>query len=302
METSLTTHRELRLPNPLEMPLDRPAVPPPLIIEQPHTSWLEVHRDAEGTIRHYLGAKGTSEVNHTYSCLNAVFPGLELGPPAICPLRSLRPQSPENTRLFRAVQSHARHYRPKRPLEWTDSADLLLRSLTAEKLSGHEVVLQILFRRARYWERGFLVGRYNNFLESMVHGPDRKLLPELVSIPVGAGRVVEPTYHVEIRAAVQGPEATWASLPLLEWIRSWTSANGDRWWVTVNPSERDRSKFMRTLLDHDIFRFASRKCQRDFSGTDVSWILPVPWRDDFHGFSDAGSAEYSSLSSSSSSL
>ena len=223
------------------MPRDRPAVPPPVILERLHTSWVEIHRDAEGTIRHYLGARGTSEVNHTYPGSSASFPGLELGPPANCPLRSLHL---EKARLLRVVPSCEPDYRSEPLADGASRADLLLSSLAEKELNGNEVVLQMVFRRVRPSERGSLEFSEEDFYDSEVLGPG----PDPVPLPVR--HADEPAYRVEIRAAVQGPDPSLASRPLLRWIDSWTSADGTAGWELLNPSRKGRSRFLRSLLDH----------------------------------------------------
>ncbi len=112
----------------------------------PHASWLEVHHRANGTSRHLLGAGRASELDHTFHCLAETFPGIELGAPTACPLGSLRP---DNALPLRAVPNGRNHYWPMSLLKGADRAGLLLRSLFAKELLGHEILLQILFRRAR---------------------------------------------------------------------------------------------------------------------------------------------------------
>ena len=190
------THRELIFPNPVEKIPTRPTSPAPITIAQWHASWLEIHRDPEGAIRCLLGASSAAELDYTFQCLAETFPGLELGRDAPCPFQSLQCDA---MHLMRAFPVERRHYWPMRLLKGADRAALLYRSLAAKELNGHEVVLQLLFRRVPNWEFGFLGSSYDLFLAHGAHGADR------ATVELMHKRKAEPAYDVEFRAAVAGP-------------------------------------------------------------------------------------------------
>ena len=272
-------HRELVLPNPEQKASDRDPKRAPLTVASAHTSWLEIHRIAEGVVRFHLGAEGASEIEHTHRCLEEVAPGLVLGPATTCPLRSLRIA---DTRILRAVPSNGHHFWPMRLLNGSDRAGILVRSLASGNLRDTEVVLQVLFRRVPHWEWGFLTHSYDRFVAEKVPPNDRSLLTTVQR------RKTEPAYHVEIRAAIQGPNPKPAEDALLGWVRSWSSVHGGLWWELKDVDAERHPEFLRALRDHDILRFAARKSRRDISATEIAQVLPIPWKDQHPGLTYAG--------------
>ncbi|MGI0054179.1 MAG: helicase HerA domain-containing protein [Thermoplasmata archaeon] len=245
----------------------------------PHVSSLEVHRRSDDTTQYHLGAASSSELSHTFRCLAEAFPGLELGAESGCPLPSF---ARADVRLLRAMPLEPSHYWPMRLLPGADRAGLLLNLLTEKALHGHEVVLQILFRRVPYWETGFLSGSYDKFIAQRVRDPDRKLQSALHS------RMAEPVYHVEVRGAVLGPNAPIAENTLLAWIRSWTSVRGNLWRSLRAVEGKPRQSFVEALRTHDMVRFTAKKSMRDLSATELTQVLPIPWREHHPGLAYAG--------------
>ncbi len=284
MSTPTSVHRELILPNPVEKVPLKPTSPVPITLALWHTSWLEIHRDKQSAIRTHLGAPGSSELSHTFQCLRETFPGLELGPPSTCPLRS---PSFEVAYLLRSFPIERTHYWPMRLLKGSDRAGLLFRSLASKELGEHEVVLQLLFRRVPYWESSFLSGSYDLFIENKAQGRDRAFLQLLQK------RKAEPAYHVEIRAAIAGPHPQLVETALLGWVNSWTSIRGNCWWDLRRVVRRRGHEFLDALRDHDILRCAARKASRDISTTEFTQVFPSPWREYIPDLSYAGAPKSS---------
>ena len=287
MSSTTTTHRELILPNPVEKIPVRPTLPVPITITQWHTSWLEIHRDPAGSITCHLGAEGPDELDHTFHCLKQTFPGLELGPLTTCPFQSIRSKGIEGMYLLRAFPVERRHYWPMRLLKGEDRAALLFHALAAKELRGHEIVLQVLFRHVPYWESGFLVGSYDLFLAEGNHGADRATLAQMHK------RKAEPAYHVEIRAAIGGPNLEAARKALCSWLDSWTSVRGNTWWKFRWLDKRHCVKFFNAVVNHDMLRFAAKKARRNISASEFAQVFPVPWWERIPGLSYAGAPKSS---------
>ena len=274
-----SVHRELVLPNPYGSREPRPVSRATLTLASPHASWLEVHHRADGSVRYLLGAEGAPELAHTHRCLAEVFEGVELGATTTCPFREI---SRLDTRVLRAVPNARHHYWPMRLLHESDRAGLLLHALSARELLDHEVLLQLLFRRVPFWERGLLTPSYPRFVAEKVQGYDRNLLPILLR------RRAEPVYHVEVRAAVRGPTDRHAEEALHSWLRSWTSVHGTLWWDLRPVAGKARPAFLAAFRAHDMARFAARKGRRDLSATELAQVLPIPWREHHPGLAYAG--------------
>ncbi len=282
MSTVPSTHRELILPNPVEKIPARPTSPLPITIGSKHTSWLEIRRDRTDTITCHLGAEGSSELDYTFQCLRETFPGLELGSPTTCPFQSVRSEGIEGMHLLRAFPVERRHYWPMRLMKGTDRAGLLFHSLAARELHGYEVILQLLFRRVPYWEFGFLGSSYDLFLENKARGTDRTLLALMQK------RKAEPAYHVEIRAAVNGPDPELAESALSGWLDSFTSVRGNSWWKLRWVDEKRGPEFFKAIFAHDMTWFVAKKGRRDIGGSDYAQVFPTPWRDRHPGLAYVG--------------
>jgi hypothetical protein len=263
-------HRELILPNPRGSNGERQHGPLGLAITSPHVSWLELHRRRDGSIRSYLGATSPWELNLTFSALQGSVPGACIGSETTCPIDPLYASA---GLLLRALPQERSHYWPVRRAKDDDRAGTLVRTLAARELRGHELVLQVLFRRSRFWEFGFLGSSYETFLAQKAESADRTVLS------IMHARKSEPPYHVEIRAGILGPQPEYSYGALHSWVGSWTSARGNPWWSLVPVKERDRGRFFTAFRDHDIARFHNRKSRRNVSAAELACVLPIPWRD-----------------------
>lgn len=265
-----SVHRELILPNPRGATEERPRGPPPISIASPHVSWLELHRARDGTIRYCLGTPTSWELNLTLAALQESRAGLHLGPKLPCPLGAAFGGAGH---LFRARARERSHYWPIRHGSGIDRAGTLIRTLAAPELRGQEIVLQLLFRRVPYWEFGFLSSSYDVFLAERTDHPDKNLLSWMHA------RKSEPPFHVEMRAGVLGPDPKFAHAALQSWVSSWTSARGNPRWSLEPVLGRKRDRFFAAFRGHDIRRFRAPRSRRDVSGSELSSLMPVPWRD-----------------------
>src|ERR1700730_6621977 len=265
--TDSSVHHELILPNPVAPGAPRAADRFSLGIASGHTSWLELHRTRDGAVRYYLGAPTAWELDLTFAGLHHGIPGVQLGAEAGCPIQSYQRSWGY---LFRGIQREPYHYWPMRVASEADRAGLLLQSLSARGLQGHEIVLQLLFRRVPYWEHGFLSSSYSGF------APEKELRLQNRL----AERNAEPAYHVEIRAGLVGPWAQRAHEVLLPWFSSWVSFRGIQWWTLGAVKPRLRGRFYDAFTGHNLERFSGRKIRRDIAGSELALVLPIPWRHD----------------------
>jgi hypothetical protein len=274
-----TVHRELILPNPTGSASERPHGPSGIAISSPHVSWLELHRRRDGTIRYYLGASTPWDLSLTFSALQGSIPGVSLGVDAPCPIDPLYASA---GLLLRAYPRERSHYWPIRRAKDDDRAGMLVRTLAAREIRGHELVLQLLFRRTRYWEFGFLSSSYDTFLAEKGGTADKAVLSMMHA------RKSEPPYHAEIRAGILGPRPEYSYGALHSWIGSWTSVRGNPWWSLEHARERERGRFFAAMRDHDLTRFRARKSRRNVSAAELASVLPIPWRDHHPEVSYAG--------------
>ena len=280
MSSPGAVHRELILPNPTGSAGVRTTALPALTIASPHTSWLEVHHDAAGSIHVYLGAPRDAELNHTFHCLREVHAGVHLGSVTDCPIARFKAIPID---LLRATPNERLHYWPMRLLKNADRAGLLVQSLAEDALRGQEVVRQALFRRVPSWESGRFSGNYDSFVATH---PDDKRDSRLVSLL--HSRKGEPAYHVELRAIVGGPTTHAAARALQAWLRSWCSVRGNPWWDLEAVALKKRERFYDAFRGHDISEFAAKRSRRDISATELAQVLPIPWRDHHPGLTYAG--------------
>ena len=267
--------RELILPSPPAKPPDSRAELPALLVASSDPAWLELHRTSDRGIRYYLGAPTGSRLTHTFNCLLETHAGTQLGKLVPCPATRLALKGAE---LWRAVQLGSTHYWPLQLTRQEDHAAPLVRPLLSGDLDGHEVLLQVLFRRVLDWEFGFFSANPAYFIEKADRGV-RKILER---------RLAQPAYHVEIRAAVLGPESKRVWDVVQAWLYSWTSLQGKPWWSLRLVDGRRRDRFVRAFRDHDIWRFAGKRVRRDLSGTELARVLPIPWKDRHVGISYVG--------------
>ncbi|HZY92100.1 MAG TPA: DUF87 domain-containing protein, partial [Thermoplasmata archaeon] len=190
----------------------------------------------------------------------------------------MRPTPPS---LLRAVPQQRHHYWPLRLIAEVDRATLLVRSLTSSRLGRAELVLQFLFQPAPRWEHRFFSTSYEAFLA----GQETRLRHLLEA------RASEAPYHVDIRAAATTPQPLDLERALWPWICSWSGHHGGNWWMPAPVKPRHRQDFWAALQAHDIRRFSSKKARRDLSATELSAVLPIPWRERHRNVTYAGAPE-----------
>ncbi|HZY92002.1 MAG TPA: DUF87 domain-containing protein [Thermoplasmata archaeon] len=185
------------------------------------------------------------------------------------------------TSLLRALPQQRHHYWPLRLIAEADRAALLVRSLTSSRLGKAEVVLQLLFQPTSSWERGIFSTSYEAFLAGQT-GRLKYILD---------ARASEAPYHVEIRASATTLQPQELERTLWPWICSWSGLHGGSWWSPAAVKPRRHEEFWDALTNHDIERFASKKGRRDISATELSGVLPIPWRERHRNVSYAGAPE-----------
>jgi hypothetical protein len=256
---SLPVHRELLLPTPTEEPPETP----PFVWNTGGTFSLEIHRGETGRVRFALVADDAAALESIGLYLENSHPRLVLGRPVDCPiLTSVR----RGVLAYAAPRLRHCHLPFLLQLE-SDPASLLLRTLGSRTLSGHDAVLQLLFRRVPVWESGILSGRYDAFANRQ----ERHLRTEMDA------RRNQPAYHVELRARLSGPRPAEALTALGAWLEQWTTPGGVPWrsWEVI-PRKFERD-FHRTLGHHSLSWFPSRKASRDISAAELAHLLPIPW-------------------------
>ena len=268
-------HRELSLPNPLVKVDGKPPSRLPINIPAAQLSWLELHRRSDGSIHYHLGAPTEPDLESTFEALLEAFPGAQLGSSTVCPLESA---FTKGSYLFRAVPQGKNHYPPIQLVAEADRASLLLRLLSSRLLSDRELVLQVLFQHVPTWERGFFSKKYWEYAESV----DRRHRPRIDA------RMAAPVYHVEMRAVIVGPHYELSERALQGWLSSWRAETGQTWWNFEPVSPRRVLRFREAIWDHDIDRFAGKRVRRDISGSELAYVLPIPWKEDHPEVSYAG--------------
>ncbi len=169
--------------------------------------------------------------------------------------------------LARAVPSQKHHYFPVHAGHETDPAGFLLRALGSPTLQGHDLILQLLFRRVGAWEAGFFSALYQNVAEPQTE----PLRAEMDA------RYASAAYHVEIRTRIVGPQPVEALTALDAWLEQWTVPGGTPWrsWEVI-PAKLE-GKFHAALVTHDLDQFSSKKARRDVSSSELSLLLSIPW-------------------------
>jgi hypothetical protein len=254
-----SVHRELLLPAPTK---EMPTIPP-LVWTSGNTFWLEIHRQAGGRVRYAVGSTSESELESMMVYLENTRARVSAGPAVDCPLRTRVGQGV----FARAVPFQRHHYLPVRVSLDSDPSGFLLRTLSSRTLQGHDVVLQLLFRRVRVWESSFLSPLYDDFARRQ----NRDLRIEMDA------RRGEPAYHVELRTRLNGPQPLAALEALSAWLEQWTLLGGFPWrsWKVI--STKAQQEFNAALLNHDLAHFSNRKGRRDVSATELAHLLSIPW-------------------------
>jgi hypothetical protein len=193
-------HRELLLPPPSEkLPAIQPLVWTWL---SPHS--FEIHRATDGRIRFSVSAESETSLDAIIARLESSRPRLVAGSRVDCAFNGESPGSI----LARAVPLQKHHHVPLGLRAEEDSAGLLIRTLGSATLREHDVALQILFRRVRFWESGFFSPGY----DAVVHGHSREVRATM------DGRRSEAAYHVEMRVRIAGPRPDEALTALDHWL------------------------------------------------------------------------------------
>jgi hypothetical protein len=252
-------HREILLPRPAEEP---PAVPP-IVWNTGSPFWLEIHRNPLGHVRYLIGSTVPLDLALMTTYLENTRPRLTTGHSVPCP--ALMPA--ERGILARAVPSQKHHYFPVHAGNETDPAGFLLRALGSPTLQGHDLVLQLIFRRVGAWEAGFFSSLYENVAEPQTE-PRRAEMD---------ARYASAAYHVEIRTRIVGPRPVAALTALDAWLEQWTVPGGTPWrsWEAI-PAKLE-GKFHAALVTHDLHQFSSKKARRDVSSSELSLLLSIPW-------------------------
>ena len=267
MPPDTAVHQELRLPNPTASADHQlPPPRPPMEISSDHVSWLEVRRSPEGGIHYYLGAPTTWELSLTFTSFKEVYPGAQLDASGECPFG---PHYRTTGYLLRGVPNPSHHYFPMQLLVGADRGGRLVELLSAPGLEGHDIALQILYQRAPSWERGFLSHRAQHHAQSQ----DPRF-QALVS-----ARQAEPAYHVEVRAGLLGPTPRSAYVVLRTWLWSWLASQGGPWWSFRDVKPSKQGLLYDAIAFHDIDKFAAKKVRRDLSASELSSVLPIPWKE-----------------------
>lgn len=268
-------HRELLVPSPTGGD-DRGPRRGPFLLSHGIVGWLEVHRVATGDIRLLLGAPTTSALGEVFEALRAAVPDVALGPERTCPTYRLFARRPAAVYALPAVRHH---YWPIQRTGRVDHAALLLGSLTQPALGDGELVAQILFRPTVRWEAGFFSPRSDVVFDQSDLRTQERLQQRLAEVAI----------HVEMRfVANQGLDPARLAEMLNPWVHSWLSTRGGYWWALAEPKPRHQLRFRQALLGHDIQRFAARKVRRDISSSELSHLLPIPWRERYSRLHYAG--------------
>ncbi|HLM90794.1 MAG TPA: hypothetical protein VK424_01915 [Thermoplasmata archaeon] len=257
--TTENVHRELLLPTPTEEPPEMP----PLVWTSLAPFWLEIHREPAGRVRYALGSPQATDLESMLIYLENTRHRVAAGSPIACPLADLTTRG-----IFvRAVAVQRHHHLPLRIPQDADAAGFLLRTLGSQTLQDHDVVLQLLFQRARVWESGLFSARYMSYAER--HG--RALRAEMDA------RRAEPAYHVELRAHLMGPQPDQSLIALGAWLEQWTTLGGVPWrtWKVI-PRKKEQP-FHTAFATHDFARFSNRRGRRDVSATELGHLLSIPW-------------------------
>jgi hypothetical protein len=252
-------HRELFLPSPAK---ELPEIQP-LIWTSKNPFWLEIHREVAGRVRYSLGSVSYTDLESMVAYLENSRPRLAVGPSVECALA----EHVHRGIFARAVPLQRHHHLPLRLRPEQDSAGFLLRTLSSRTLQGHDLVLQLLFRRVKVWESGFFSPHYDIFAQRQ----NRDLRTEMDA------RRGEPAYHVELRVRLSGPQPVEALSALGAWLEQWTTSGGVPWrsWKVV-PTKTEEG-FHAAFWNHDLGRFAGKKGRRDVSGTELAHLLSIPW-------------------------
>jgi hypothetical protein len=252
-------HRELLLPSPAK---ESPGIPP-LVWTSKSPFWLEIHREEAGRVRYSLGSVSYTDLESMVAYLENARPRLAAGHSVECALA----ERVHRGILARSVPLQKHHHLPIRLRPESDAAGFLLRTLSSRTLRGHDVALQLLFRRVKVWESGFFSPSYDTVADRQ----SRELRAEMDA------RRAEAAYHVEMRARISGPQPAEALTALGAWLEQWTTSGGVPWrsWKTI-PTKTERD-FHAAFWNHDLGRFASKKGHRDVSATELAHLLGIPW-------------------------
>jgi hypothetical protein len=260
-------HRLVAIPSPRLNPEGRTSLRPPLMLPPGLEWWLELHRAADGSICCCLGAPSLWTLTSVATALAEVIPGLELTTGTACPIE---PTYLTQGTLLRAKAAIPTHFWPMQLRGGFDRAGPLLRLLGSPQLAGQEVVLQLLFRTPGIWERRLFGASYESFLTGIDQRQRSLFDRRMADLPV----------QVEIRAAFLGPHDWLAAKAVDQWAASWISMHGSPQWQFVSVrGRRRRERFFQSMRDHDLRHFAGKKGRRDISATEVSALLPIPWRE-----------------------
>ena len=256
---STPAHRELFLPTPTK---DAPSLSP-FLWNSPKTCWIEIHRSLAGRVRYAIGSESEADLDSLTAYLENSRPRIAFGPPIGCPVAELVHRG----RFAQAQPRQKHHHLPLRIPTATDPAGFLVRTLASPVFEGHDVILQLLFRRTWFWESSFYTTRYEVFAQRQ----NRTLRAEMDA------RRAEPAYHVELRAHVGGPRPEEAVTALGSWLEQWTTFGGNPWRSWAEVSEKIEQPFHAAFAAHDITRFANGKGRRDVSGAELANLLSIPW-------------------------
>ncbi|MCI4337095.1 MAG: hypothetical protein L3K17_07920 [Thermoplasmata archaeon] len=151
-----SVHYELLIPNPVVSANPKRSELLPLTINSTGTTWLEVHRIPNGRVRYLRGGGSEESVGLAFESLRQGLSGLALGRRVGCPAIGLHSTG---TTFLRAVPLVAdRASSTLCAVEGSDAESLLLRRLSGERLTGANLVVQLLFRPTFRWERGRFPG------------------------------------------------------------------------------------------------------------------------------------------------
>jgi Helicase HerA, central domain len=260
-------HRLVAIPGPRPNSEGKTSVRPPLMLPPGLEWWLELHRAAEGSVCCCLGAPSAWTLTSVATALGEVVPGIELTTATECPVG---PAYLSHGTLLRAKAVVPTHFWPMQLRGGFDRAGPLLRLLGSPQLAGQEVLLQLLFRTPGIWERRLFGASYESFLAGIDQRQRSLFDRRMADLPV----------HVEIRAAFLGSHDWLAAKAVDQWAASWMSMHGSPQWQFVwVRGRRRRERFLQSMRDHDLRHFAGKKGRRDISATEVSAILPIPWRE-----------------------
>ncbi|MFZ3355720.1 MAG: hypothetical protein WA549_03045 [Thermoplasmata archaeon] len=225
-------------------------------------------------MRYTLGSHSATDLDSMSIYLENTRPRVAAGSFIECPAINLVRRG-----LFaRAVPLQGHHHLPLQIRPEADPAGFLLRTLGSRALHDHDVVIQLLFRRAWVWESSFFSPRY----ESLAHQQTRDLRTEMDA------RRAEAAYHVELRTHILGSNPTEALTALAAWLGQWVTPGGAAWrsWQVI-PRKKEQP-FHAAFATHDIDRFSSKKGSRDVSATELAHLLSIPWSAHYSECSYAG--------------